>query len=712
MGNRFFTRRSLLALTGCVASTLLCSFTHSADMPVAPRSDAEGTIKVFILAGDESCLEQAAINGRTDGVHEGFYPNAAATKDELRKHVKSFVYEGAWSPEADYSRLTPIETGEVELGEQRTKQRVAGQRGRVPVEMTAFPPRALQPGHTTILRGYLDVPRAGKYELLPGDGDGAFNVTTVDGKEVYRRNLDAAEPTTTLVEMAPGKRYAFETVFFKHPSHAFRVALTDMPGALSTVVAQNPELAFLKDASGQWTKRSDVSIFDAHPIHNNTKATGRHLYPGDVSYGGEKIMNAVGPELMLGHVLGDHYDDPVFIVRFATRHPIWFAQGSRSLGHDFLPPSSGGTPEQEGGWDIIHFNFGVWDAGYKDATSKYFSGYNTTSVEDFEKNLRTMVAKMKKTGATLIWASVTPVWEGEPGKPNADEDAFNRVAEKVMKENGVIINDLNAEVRRQGLPGPGSKNVHDVGNLAPKVTATILTALENRAQKTKPLPRVLMIGDSITGSYLQKVTENLDGKAKVYKNPGNAEDTWNGLEKLDSWLDLNQYLLNGQEYLELVSNVKEALGNMRRAYPEYKNQKVEIAGLIWFQGIQDSKLASMRPAYETNLANLIKDLRRDFNAPSLPVVVATLSSRPPELTSQTGPIRDAQLAIADPRKHPDFAGNVACVDTDPFFRPAAESPGNRSIFYHGNAWSYLEIGKAMGQRMIELRRELDKAGTK
>ena len=40
-----------------------------------------------------------------------------------------------------------------------------------------------------------------------------------------------------------------------------------------------------------------------------------------------------------------------------------------------------------------------------------------------------------------------------------------------MKENGVIIDDLNAEVRRQGLPK--TTNVHDVGNLAPKVTETI-----------------------------------------------------------------------------------------------------------------------------------------------------------------------------------------------------------------------------------------------
>jgi len=76
--------------------------------------------------------------------------------------------------------------------------------------------------------------------------------------------------------------------------------------------------------------------------------------------------------------------------------------------------------------------------------------------------------------------------------------------------------------------------------------------LKKRKKLTKPLPRVLFIGDSITGTYWNKVSSNLDGKAVIFKNPGNGEDTWNGLERMDEWLDLKQYLLNGQEYLELV----------------------------------------------------------------------------------------------------------------------------------------------------------------
>jgi hypothetical protein len=176
---------------------------------------------------------------------------------------------------------------------------------------------------------------------------------------------------------------------------------------LTTVVAENPKYKFLRDSTGKWVKRNDVVLYDAHPIHNNTKAMGHQLQVGDVSYGGEKVHNTIGADLMFGHTMGDAYDQPVILLRFATRHPIWFFRGSRSLGHDYRPPSSGGTTDHDGNWDVIHFNFGVWDSQFREKSFKFYEGdgKHPTSLVDWEKNLRTLVAKMKKTGATLIWGN-------------------------------------------------------------------------------------------------------------------------------------------------------------------------------------------------------------------------------------------------------------------------------------------------------------------
>jgi acyl-CoA thioesterase-1 len=58
-----------------------------------------------------------------------------------------------------------------------------------------------------------------------------------------------------------------------------------------------------------------------------------------------------------------------------------------------------------------------------------------------------------------------------------------------------------------------------------------------RPAKVDPnLPNVLIIGDSISIGYTGVVSSQLAGKANVIHNPGNAQGTKLGLEKLKEWL--------------------------------------------------------------------------------------------------------------------------------------------------------------------------------
>jgi lysophospholipase L1-like esterase len=50
------------------------------------------------------------------------------------------------------------------------------------------------------------------------------------------------------------------------------------------------------------------------------------------------------------------------------------------------------------------------------------------------------------------------------------------------------------------------------------------------------LPRVLLIGDSVSRGYTQAVRRELAGKANVHRAPENCGPTANGLKKLDVWL--------------------------------------------------------------------------------------------------------------------------------------------------------------------------------
>ena len=117
-----------------------------------------------------------------------------------------------------------------------------------------------------------------------------------------------------------------------------------------------------------------------------------------------------------------------------------------------------------------------WLTDAKAATQK--------AIEDYEKNLRQLVERMKKTGAKLIWASTTPVPEGKLAPPRTPGDAvrFNAVAKKVMDENGVAVNDLYAFAapRLKEIQRPANVHFTNPGSeaLAKQVASAIEAALK------------------------------------------------------------------------------------------------------------------------------------------------------------------------------------------------------------------------------------------
>ena len=69
-------------------------------------------------------------------------------------------------------------------------------------------------------------------------------------------------------------------------------------------------------------------------------------------------------------------------------------------------------------------------------------------------------------------------------------------------------------------------------------------------------------------------------------------------------------------------------------------------------------------------------------------------------------IVDAQLAVdGDSGKHPRFKGNVKSVETRDFWISADESPKNQDFHYNQNAETYMNVGLAFGEAMVELLRK-------
>ena len=68
----------------------------------------------------------------------------------------------------------------------------------------------------------------------------------------------------------------------------------------------------------------------------------------------------------------------------------------------------------------------------------------------------------------------------------------------------------------------------------------IILSLPTQA-KDKPLPKVLLIGDSISIGYTPHVVKIMKGKALVKHHPGNAKFTSNGLRHLKGWIGTTQW---------------------------------------------------------------------------------------------------------------------------------------------------------------------------
>ncbi|MGE3107627.1 MAG: sialate O-acetylesterase [Phycisphaerales bacterium] len=157
----------------------------------------------------------------------------------------------------------------------------------------------------------------------------------------------------------------------------------------------------------------------------------------------------------------------------------------------------------------------------------------------------------------------------------------------------------------------------------------------------------------------------------------------------------------GPYYTMMIQQVRDTLANLKTELPGIQADGYELAGFVWYHGWNDGcDPAHAVPEYKTNLINLIKDVRKDLGAPTLPVVIGELTGPWVDAPKEWGALRRAQ---ADAANQPDFAGNVIFVPTHDFVRRPEDSP-NPTHAHHefGNAETYFLVGDALGKGMLDL----------
>jgi len=255
-------------------------------------------------------------------------------------------------------------------------------------------------------------------------------------------------------------------------------------------------------------------------------------------------------------------------------------------------------------------------------------------------------------------------------------------------------------VRVMGSGGPGNMKVfnnewmaikgravgpeigigHHVGDVTDAPVLILKSCIGNRSLGWDLLP---------PGSQSFEVEEN--GKVWHYGGYKESPLRW---EKGTEPKPMGWYA--GVQYDGDIARAKEVLAELDKYCPDAK--EYEVAGFFFWQGDKDRYNAVHASRYEENLVRLVRQLRKDFEAPNAKFVCATLGQTKKGAKGNEGLILEAQLAVdGKTGKYPEFNGNVATVYSNPLSKGGA-SNGH----YGGNAETYMNIGEAMGRAMVGL----------
>lgn len=144
-------------------------------------------------------------------------------------------------------------------------------------------------------------------------------------------------------------------------------------------------------------------------------------------------------------------------------------------------------------WDIIQFNWGLWDLCYRHPDSKVqgnrdkINGHITFHIDEYANNLDSLVKLIKKASdAELIFVTTTYVPENEAGRYKEDAKKYNEVAKQIMKANKVSLNDIYQKSKRIHREyGKGNDDVHYTQEGYEKLGREISAFLKKKIKRLK-----------------------------------------------------------------------------------------------------------------------------------------------------------------------------------------------------------------------------------
>jgi hypothetical protein len=158
----------------------------------------------------------------------------------------------------------------------------------------------------------------------------------------------------------------------------------------------------------------------------------------------------------------------------------------------------------------------------------------------------------------------------------------------------------------------------------------------------------------------------------------------------------------GPDFLRIVSLVRETIADLRHILgDDYAHAKVDIGGLVWWQGYDDVVLGTA-DEYESNLQHFIRDIRTALEIPHLPVLITELGAQGTQHVSKEElDFRAMQQRVVN---SPEFKGSTKYVHTAKFCVDDDQPGTDDYTSYHGRAHTVIAVGRLMAFDMTQLSR--------
>ncbi len=144
-------------------------------------------------------------------------------------------------------------------------------------------------------------------------------------------------------------------------------------------------------------------------------------------------------------------------------------------------------------WDIIQFNWGLWDLCYRNPNSNNhghrdkINGQLTTSLEKYKENLDSLVQILQTlTTAKLIFVTTTYVPDNEAGRFKEDAIKYNNAAIEIMEKYGIKVNDIYYKsVTIHNNLGKAANDVHYTNEGYNELSKLVIPILLEEIEKLK-----------------------------------------------------------------------------------------------------------------------------------------------------------------------------------------------------------------------------------